>query len=401
MVILFISFVLAQNYPLSITEIMYDLPGKDDNYEWIEVKNVSSQNLFLKSGKSGWRLFDGSNHLFKNDLEINVGEIFIIGQNFSAFKQRYPNFRGKFVEANFSLKNSGGVIKIISEKGEIMAEASYNNSNGGNGNGYSLVWVNGKYIESKIENGTPGYEEQISEQKNLENISTSSNSSEINFNQPQNNTSTLNLINPEKYSAIKNATTTDETSLDLLSNLYLNEIFPNPETSETKNEFIEIYNRSNERIDLTNIVLEVDDKEFPLSGYIEGGDYKVLYRDDYKFILKNSGSKIALKDKNGNYIHSLKYSNSYPGLSLSRFVNDWKWTKPTPGSKNILVENINNNAPEKFVNKNIPQNYENKDIFLSKITSEKSNSTKNILLVIISFIVVIMISIYIIFKVLL
>jgi len=59
MVEILLAFVLAQNLPLQINEIMYNPPGNDDGFEWIEVKNVSNNTLYLKSQKSGWRIFDG------------------------------------------------------------------------------------------------------------------------------------------------------------------------------------------------------------------------------------------------------------------------------------------------------------------------------------------------------
>lgn len=380
--VIFLALALAQSLPLQITEIMYNLPGGDDGYEWVEVKNVSSQTLSLKSQRSGWRFYDGKNHLFKNDLTIQPNEIFVIVQDANLFQEKYPNFSGKLVEVSFSLKNSAGEIKILDEKENLLAYAEYQDSFGADGNGYTLVFDGKKFIEGKIKGGTPG-EENLQNQQETNNIekepntnstfneetktsSTTKDNTETQENLPEQNQTSNQIKDNETNEEIPNEEIQNIIAGKLESikkkilwqNLFLNEFLPNPEGKDSENEFIEIYNANQEKVNLDGLILIVGEKAIPLSGEIDANSFFVFTRKDYHFIIKNNGEKISLQTIDGKLIHQISFSETAPeGVSFARFSNGWQWTLPTPGKENQLIElkeenqkdlqklNLENNIP--------------------------------------------------------
>jgi hypothetical protein len=395
MVEILLAFVLAQNLPLQINEIMYNPPGNDDGFEWIEVKNVSNNTLYLKSQKSGWRIFDGENHLFKNDLTILPGEIFVIVQNENSFRSKYPNFSSKLVVANFNLKNSSQEIKIFDENKNLLGQAFYDSKFGANGNGFTLIFDGEKFIEGKIEGGTPGKENIIQNKiEEEETITTSTTTSQITI---TTTTTTTTTSSPE----INNPKEENQ-----WQNLVINEIFPNPEKpiKDIEGEFIEIFNEGEEKVNLEGIELIVGDKKIKLTGEIGGKEYFVIKNKDYKFMIKNNGDKVSLV-KDGQKIHEISFFEKAPeGLSLSRFQNGWFWVLPTPGEENkrrekLVQKNLNEKLDDDRVhlNKNIFSD-EKQNELVQKIEKEKSNNLRKLLDFVLPLIFIISISFYILWK---
>jgi hypothetical protein len=405
MVEILLAFALAQNLPLQINEIMYNPPGNDDGFEWIEVKNVSNNTLYLKSQKSGWRIFDGENHLFKNDLTILPGEIFVIVQNENNFRSKYPNFSSKLVVANFNLKNSSQEIKIFDENKNLLGQAFYDSKFGANGNGFTLIFDGEKFIEGRIEGGTPGKENIIQNKiEEKETITTSTATS-----QTPNTTTTISTI------TITTTTTpsseVDNQKEDQWQNLVINEIFPNPEKpiKDIEGEFIEIFNEGEEKVNLEGIELIVGDKKIKLKGEIGGKEYLVIKNKDYKFMIKNDGDKISLV-KDSQKIHEISFFEKAPeGLSLSRFQNGWFWVLPTPGEENKKREKlVQKNLGERLdddrasLNKNIfsdeKQNELVRKIEKDQTIDKTSNNLRRLLDFLLPLIFVISISFYILWK---
>ena len=136
---LFLFFCIF--YPLTIkaqiliTEVMYNPEGNDDDREWIEAINLG-ENINVKTGKNGWRIFDGKNRILKGEnFTWNKNEIIIFVQDINKFLNEYPQVRNKLVEVSFYLKNKEGEIKIIDENKNVLAEFKYNSNIGGNNNG--------------------------------------------------------------------------------------------------------------------------------------------------------------------------------------------------------------------------------------------------------------------------
>jgi len=96
-----------KNFKLEILEI-------EKNH--ILLKNISGEKIYLKSGRGGWKIFDGSNHYFKKSLILEPNEIFYIIN-----KPKIINENIKVTEANFKIREFGN-LKIFDENGILLVE---------------------------------------------------------------------------------------------------------------------------------------------------------------------------------------------------------------------------------------------------------------------------------------
>lgn len=149
------------------------------------------------------------------------------------------------------------------------------------------------------------------------------------------------------------------------SAVYLNEIFPNPAGDEIAGEYIEIYNSSEDDMELGGWTLRDSSKtgKYVLSegSRVKGGGFLVFYRTDFKFALNNSGNEaVYLLNPNQDIVSGVEYAKSKEGVSYNFDGNIWRWSKHlTPGEKNQF-----NNLPkieiktDKKVYKGIYANFE-------------------------------------------
>ncbi len=390
---------------------MYNPEGNDSGREWLELINSSNQVINITPGKSGWRINDGSNHLFEENLSVNPGEIFVILQDRNLFLREYPNFSGKSILANFSLKNESGQIQIFDQNKNLVVSIVYQNSCGGNGNGYSIVFQNGQCFENKIKGGTPGKNEILLEENQPDNQK-SQNIQEIDNNQ-KNNQTTINStttsietsVSPEKTTSSLNNQEIFYQLLNLLSKnnqnqatstfkevqttLIISEFLPNPEGNDKGKEFVEIYNYGDEEIDLDGFTLKIGDKEIKLNGKIEPQEYLVITNKEYSFYIKNKGDNLALYYQ-GEKIFEISYSGkAEEGKSYSRnSKGEWLFTQPTPGKENIFfvsykdsdnLLNQQNNLKLDHQQFNNSDNYQEKYLITSQIKKSLDNKLVYIL----------------------
>ncbi|GIW67279.1 MAG: hypothetical protein KatS3mg096_147 [Candidatus Parcubacteria bacterium] len=322
-------FIFKIAFALTITEIMYNPEGNDLGREWIEVFNNSDQIIQILSGKNGWRINDGKNHLFEESLTVGPQEIFIIVQDKNLFFKDYSDFKGKLVQANFSLKNESGIIQIYDNNKNLLAGANYQSSCGGNNDGYSIIFENGVCKENKIKGGTPGSLLVADKDINQQSFSANSQLSTIT---PITN---LDTTSTQESNLTQQSISTKETQPTLI----ISEFLPNPEDNDQGKEFIEIFNYGDEVIDLNKFVLEINKKKIKLSGQIEPEEYFLITNKDYNFYLRNNGEEISLYFNNEK-IFSISYQGKAPqGKSFARNQNgDWQFTQPTPGRENVFYE---------------------------------------------------------------
>ena len=334
---LFLTFKLC--FALTITEIMYNPEGNDSGREWIEALNNTSEIITILGGRNGWRINDGKNHLFEENLTIFPDEIFIIVQDKNFFLKDYPNFQGKIIQANFSLKNESGKIQIFDENKRLRAEISYQNSCGGDGNGYSIFFKNGLCQENKVKGGTPGNllvkdkEEIKIEQKEKTEIPilpisvTSTVTSSI-----------LSETSTEIFQELENFVKTEEKTIEIFQpTIIISEFLPNPKGNDQGKEFVEIYNYGDEVLSLDEFALWIGKKKINLSGKIEPQEYFLITNKDYNFYIRNQGEDLKLYFDNKE-IFSISYNGRAPeGKSFSRKEdNSWEFTEPTPGKENVF-----------------------------------------------------------------
>jgi hypothetical protein len=357
LIFLFLCLSFQFVFALTITEIMYNPQGNDIGREWIEVFNNSLETINILSGKNGWRINDGKNHLFEENLTVYPQEIFVIVQDKDLFLKDYPNFQGKVIQANFSLKNESGKIQIFDEQKRLRTEISYQSYCGGQNNGYSIFFENNVCKENKIKGGTPGNlsvndEEEIKESEGKQlSIITSTAITEMattltsSISIFQSATSTIATI--PITSSISTFSTTSENIKTFKPTLIISEFLPNPEGNDQDKEFVEIFNYGDEAIDLDGFILEIGKKKIKLKGRIEPKEYFVISNKDNNFYIRNQGETLKLYFDDQK-IFSVSYQDKAPeGKSFSRKEDGkWEFTKPTPGKENIFQKEEKINISE-------------------------------------------------------
>ncbi len=117
---------------------------------------------------------------------------------------------------------------------------------------------------------------------------------------------------------------------DLSTEIYFNEIFPNPKGKDKNNEWIELFNNSNKDINLKNWKILNQKSSHTISNKtIKANSY--LSVSNLKITLKNKEEHLKLLDFNNNLIDEIKYKNASEGLSYNKKQN---WTTPSKNYKN-------------------------------------------------------------------
>jgi hypothetical protein len=135
--------------------------------------------------------------------------------------------------------------------------------------------------------------------------------------------------------------------------IFINEWLPNPNGTDAKGEFIELFNNSNAPVNLSGWILQTDGKKkFKLSGSIRANEYLLLPRSETKLSLKNTDGKLLLYDAAGELADQSAFEGSAPegesfsrvtyaiygGSSMHSAIQQFVWSKPTPGAKNAVAE---------------------------------------------------------------
>lgn len=164
---------------------------------------------------------------------------------------------------------------------------------------------------------------------------------------------------PGQYIATLQVNDKEFSDLDIITiNIYspsiiISEFMPNPADSDTENEWIELYNKSEQIANLTN--WRIDDQEkgskpfiFPENSLIAPHQYLVLRRAITKLSLNNNEDSVRLIYPNGDIASQVTYSNNKKeNYSVAFDGKDYFWTAiSTPGTVNI----ISNEQPEKEKN---------------------------------------------------
>lgn len=128
------TIVLAQ---VTITEVMYDVPGADEGREWVEVTNtgvgsvdLTSYRFFENATSHGLKVVSGSGVLAP-------GASAVIASDAEKFKADYPQFFGILFDSAFALSNKGEMLSLT-DASTTVDTISYTAVATTNGTGGSL-----------------------------------------------------------------------------------------------------------------------------------------------------------------------------------------------------------------------------------------------------------------------
>lgn len=321
---------------IQITEIMYDLSGSDSNHEWVELKNIGSEAVEIigGSGAGSWRFFVDSNHILSTSTVLAAGEYLVVVQDTNVFLTDHPGFGNKIVESSFSLNNTSGALALrIESSGEKWSEILYENTWGGSGNGKSLEKKNltgdnsaSNWQESAAEGGTPGADNSAGQAP----VPPPSNPPENSL--PSSPPPAAPPAPAEDLALVSNC----------LNNVIVNELLINPEDGGNEAEFVELYNQSNQKVDLSGWILEDTQgktKTYAIPNGVNIGPsaFRVFYGSETKIIFNNSGDGVKLFDAGKSWCDNSPANSgaAKEGFSFSREGAKWFWTAAvTPGNKN-------------------------------------------------------------------
>ncbi|MEK6933126.1 MAG: lamin tail domain-containing protein [Nanoarchaeota archaeon] len=336
-IIIFLVLAINVNALTLINEIMYNPESEDNNKEFIEIysneisnfENYSIEDLSggidtltrIKETNSSYSLIveDGFDY---NNIDASV---YIIGNTIGN-----------------GLNNDQDFIIFRNNEREVIDLFYYNSDFGGDNNGRSLerVSFNGfsndkeNWVESEVISGTPGRENEL---------------------------------------------------IDLdFSDLKINEFLADPAGNDNANmpngEFIEIYNKGDENLDLSRFYLEdkfghrinFDDTHM-IDTLIEGEGYSVLYANGFEGFLNNDEDEIKFYYSN-ILIDKVSYSSTREGFSYSKIDNEWINTNPTPLEDNSLGR-VNENSFVEIVD--YDENVKFGDLIEIKLNIYKADTRKN------------------------
>jgi len=137
--------------------------------------------------------------------------------------------------------------------------------------------------------------------------------------------------------------------------IFINEWLPNPTGVDAKGEFIELFNNGNAPVNLSGWILQTENKKkFKLSGSIRANGYLLLPRSETKLSLKNTDGKLMLYDAAGKLVDQSAFEgtapegksfgrisyNTYDNSSIYNTIQQFVWSKPTPGAKNDVIGEV-------------------------------------------------------------
>lgn len=121
--------------------------------------------------------------------------------------------------------------------------------------------------------------------------------------------------------------------------VFINEIFPNPEGSDTKDEFIELKNQTGQEVSVQGWKLVVGAKYYQLSGTILPYQFLVLPVTVTRISLRNAGGDEVLLYATGDVlVDRVVYGSAPSGKSFAR-ADDGKWfwtTTVTKGAATVV-----------------------------------------------------------------
>lgn len=277
----------APSGTIYITEIFPNPTGADTEKEFIEIFNSGSSAVDL----SNWQIGDSA----KKYTVVDTG---ILPHSFHAFYR---------TETGISLNNSGEeTVSLWDPSGAVFETVAYSGM-AANDQSYSKFGNEWSWVNSS----TPG----------TENIRATS--------------STLVEVGGDPLdTGIENHYSEEFVPVIV-------EILPNPVGSDTKNEYIELFNPYDRDIYLVGLSLddgESGSKPYPFSEdtVLKQGEYRAFYSKDTKLSLTNSGESVRIVDSDGLVLYEIEYVSSKEGKSYTYGGDMWFWTteltpdKPNP-----------------------------------------------------------------------
>ncbi len=363
----------SNTYSIIINEIFPNPAGPDNEKEFIELKNIGDTTVNLEN----WKIKDNSQRVYiikekyYNLTFIRPQKFFVIYRSKSRIALN--NFKGDEIKLYDSQDR---LVDKINYSEKAPPEQSYSRDHNDQWR-FTPFLTPGKENIVPKKNNPPVGEIEISQkdiQKRKINFDASDSydpdGDDLFFIWHFGDGHTSTLINPQhtydkggtykvKLFLFDNRDAKASTSLSIkipqkennlatatsskkFLKILITEIFPNPAGRDT-DEFIEIYNPHQEKVNLTGWTIKDNTKNgwsFPQNTFIEGKSYLVLYREETHLTLNNNKDTIKLLNPLGEISYQISYKNAPEEMSYALNINQnqWAWTyEITPEEENEII----------------------------------------------------------------
>jgi len=304
-----------QKSDVLINEFVSD--PSDGEVEWVELYNNTSNTVDL----SNWVIEDGS-------------------AKKTALSGLISSHQFKVIESpKGSLNNAGDLIILKDSYQTVIDQVAYGN------------WDDGNVFDNALKTDDPNSVARL-----VDGLDT-----DIDYNDFRISSSPTkglpNVINSliNQETVIPEETIT-ETVIDY-PKLIITEVYPNPVGSDMSDEFMELYNPTDQVVNLTDWLLDdIDGGSRPhkISDLIiEPHEYLAFFRSDTKLALNNDTDKARLINPAGEVVDEIEYKNIKEGLAYALAEkSQWQFTSlPTPGEVNEINMAIVKSSSATNVNK--------------------------------------------------
>ena len=261
--------------------------------EFVELYNTTNQDIDL----ANWKLDDIPN----GGSAIQVLSGIVPSKGFILLEEG--------VALKITLNNDQDSVILYDPNGDMQSKIDYTMKDSQKGSSY--MWVDGNWIWNA--NSSP----------NAVNIAPVTNPI---------------VITPTPTPVVSIPTVPQLPKYNIAS-IIISEIYPYPSSGD---EFIELYNATDQNIDISGWKLADLAKSYTLSGIIPAKSYKLYNQSETKISFNNTSETITLIDNHNQTQSTTSYTKAYKGLSYIPVLQTWSWTKTlTPNSTNIFTENTN------------------------------------------------------------
>ena len=380
--LLFLLSPFAAKGTIVINEIAWMGTENSANDEWIELYSDQQVNL------TGWILEAADETPFINlEGTISANSYFLLERTDD---NSVPNITANQIYIG-ALENSGEYLKLRDSSNNIIDEVNCSDGwmAGNNLTKQTMERTASSWQTSLNSGGTP--KRQNSKGQKPQEPEKESNQTAESANLPNNRANKSSIVNTENNIAV-----------------FISEFLPNPDGKDAEEEWIELYNDSNQIIDISG--WQLDDEEggsrpfvFPEKTVIAPRSYLVFSCQITGIALNNDGDKVRLLLPQGTLFQEITYTKAPEGRSSSRASESFVWTTPTPGLPNkseiapsLSTKSSNQKNKDPVKNKQeIPQHKSSKQIqqnYYNLANLEKSAENKNkLILVIITITVIVLI----------
>lgn len=320
-----------------LNEIAWMGSVENENHEWIELKNVSSEIVDL----SGWTMVaaDGTPDIALNGT-IGPDGYFLLERT---SEQSVPSVTSSQIYTG-ALGNGGETFELRDASGAPvdLVAASTSWPAGNNQSKQTMErGIDGNWHSSALPGGTPGFENSMP----------TSSASDVLLDQAA--TSTV-ATSTETVPPVPAATVTGAgPSPSAEAELEITEILPSPKGSDAAGEFIELHNAGTTPADATGWRLASGERQYVIaatssrSNVIPPNGYLAIWRSESRLVLPNDqGQAVLYSPEKTAPRQAVSYEKAPEGKSYAKNeISEWRWSgQATPGEANAIT--AENQPPE-------------------------------------------------------